>query len=435
MCSSDLEDGANWSTIVDADTPAVIQSAEFTGGYPGSQTELKAGDTFDVSIVTDVPIVSVQVDNYGALQAGIFSVSGTNVGFTATIADRGTSLQNLGMRIRVVKATGSTSGNYLSESHGSVNGKDLVALNNLYPSVSFGAITYPASQSAIKSTESASVINTATYDTIVYSSPNGELTVTSPTTFQNPKTVTYLAGTYNILTPNLDVSVNRAANDATSTAQTTVYIANTPATLSVSHAAKMRSGGNDGTSAQNYTITINANGQRLLSAPTLGIGGGGTWLGGGFSWTSGATTFTRSLQVTDDMYKSDYTWGAISGTNLAGIVTSTNSGTTQYVFSGFVERTISVPPFGWQGNINVEVRDYSRLSATGVSGGSGPLQWDGWATWTDSSRGAIGDTTRPVAKVWTASAIATNPTTINILDKSATDAKTETSYFTIQEGI
>ena len=51
------EDGAKWSTIIDADTPAIIQSANFIGGYPGSQTELKSGDTFDVSIMTDVVIV------------------------------------------------------------------------------------------------------------------------------------------------------------------------------------------------------------------------------------------------------------------------------------------------------------------------------------------------------------------------------------------
>ena len=425
------EDGANWSTVVDADTPAVVQSAEFTGGYPGSQTELKAGDTFDVSIVTDVSIVSVEVDDYGALQAGTFAVSGNNVGFTATIADRGDFTQALGMRIRVVKATGSTSANYLSSSQGSVDGKDLVNLNNTYPAVSFGSISYPASQQALKGSESATVVNTVTqYDTVTYSSPSGELSITSPTTYQTPKTVTRISGGYNISSNNLRIVANRAANDATTTNNTVVWIANTPATLSVSNpASRLRSGGNDGTSAQSHTITINANGQRLLSAPTLVKDTGGTWLGGGFSWSAGATTFTRSLQVHDNDLKGTYNWGAISGTNLAGIVTSSNSGDTQYVLGGFVVRTITVAAFGWQSNINVEVSDYTKLSSTGSG------QNLAWSVKALPTRSTIGDVTRPQANVWSASATFTNPTTINILDKAATDSASQASTFTIQEGI
>lgn len=424
------EDGADWSTIVDGDTPASILSAEFTGGYPGSQTELKAGDIFDVSIVTDVSIVSVEVDDFGALQAGTFVVNGTNVGFTATIADRGTSTQSLGMRIRVVKSTGSTSANYLSSSQGSVDGKDLVDLNNTYPGVSFGTILYPGIQGAIKSGEDASVGNTVTnYNTITYSSPNSELTVTSPTTYQSPKTVTYLAGGYNISTDNLRIVANRAANDATTTNNEVVWIANTPATLSVSNpASRLRSGGNNGTSAQNHTITINATGQRLLSAPTLVKDTGGTWQGAGFSWSVSATTFTRALQVHDNDLKATYNWGAISGTNLAGIVTSTNSGTTTYVLGGFVIRTITLAAFGWQANINVEVSDYTKLSSTG----SGQvLDW----VVDQNTRSTLGDVTRPQASTWSASATFTNPTTINILDKSATDSQSQASIFTIQEGI
>src|SRR5690606_38084308 len=90
------EDGANWSTIVDADEPAQILSAVFIGGYPGSQTELKAGDTFDVSIMTDVPITGVIIENYGAFTYDTFVVSGTNVRITGTIADRGITVQDLG---------------------------------------------------------------------------------------------------------------------------------------------------------------------------------------------------------------------------------------------------------------------------------------------------------------------------------------------------
>jgi len=423
------EDGAHWSTIVTPDTPAVIQSAVFIGGYPGGQTELKAGDTFDVSIMTDVSISSVQVDNYGAFQAGTFAVSGNNVRITCTIADRGISVQDLGFRIRVVKSTGSTSPNYLSETYGSTDGTYKVKLNNLYPTVTFGTILYPGTQLAIKSGEDASVGNTVTnYNTITYSSPNGELTPANTTTYETSKKVTYLSGGYNIASNNLRIVANRAANNATTTQNTVVWIANTPTTLSISNpATRLRSGGSDGTAAQNHTITITSS-QRLLAAPTLAKDTGGTWQGGGFTWSAPATTFTRALQVVDSEAKGTFNWGAISGTNLAGLVCTTNSGSTQYILGGFVQRTLTLAAFGWQVNMNVAVSDYSKLSS---SGSGQVLAW----TVLQNTRSTLGDVTRPQASVWSASATGTNPTTINILDKSATDSQSQSTTFTIQEAI
>ena len=423
------EDGAQWSTTVDADTPAQVLSAEFTGGYPGSQTELKAGDAFDVSIVTDVPITSVEVDGFGALQAGTFSVSGTNVGFTATIANQGTSLQSLGMRIRVVKSTGSTSVNYLSSSQGSVDGKDLVDLDNTYPGISFGTIAYPTGQLAIKSPEDASVANTVTnYDTLTYSSPSGEIGFFGGTgTYQNPKRVQYTGGTYNISSNNLRIVANRAANDATTTNNTVVWIANTPATLSVSNGAtRFISGGNDGTAAQNHSITINANGQRLLAAPTLVKGSGGTWQGGGFSWTAPATSFTRALQVHDNEIKGGSTWGAISGTNLAGIVTSTNSGATIYTLGGFITRDVAVGAFGIPpAQINVEITDYSKVPST--------LNWFNGGKQLPNKR-IIGTTAPPAdPNSWAADLLNNNPTTINILDTATSGSVSAPSTIRISE--
>lgn len=425
------EDGAHWSTIVDADIPPVILSANFTGGYPGSQTELKAGDTFQVNIVTDISIDQVQVVNYGALQAGTFSVSGTNNTITGVIADRGTSQTFQGFQLRVRKPTGSVSTYHYSVMDGSVNGVNLVYLNNLYPTITIPSVLYPAGQGAIKSGEDASVNNTVTnFDTISYTNPLSQLTIANSTTYETVKKVTYLSGGYNISSSNFSITATRAANNATTgPTSTVVWIANTPATLSVSNpASRLRSGGNDGTSAQNHTITITAS-QRLLAAPTLAKDTGGTWLGTGFTWSASATSFTRSLQVHDNDLKAVYNWGAISGTNLAGIVTTTNIGATTYTLGGFVVRTIAVAAFGWQSNINVEVSDYSKLS----SSGSGQVL--AWSVSNMNTRSTLGDVTRPQASTWSASATFTNPTTINILDKSATDSASQASSFTIQEAV
>jgi len=427
------ENGARWSTIVDADSPATILSADFTGGYPGTQTELKVGDTYAVRVQTDVAISSVIVDDYGAATGGTYSPPSPTNDFTfiITIADRGNTTVARGLRLRVVKPTGSTSANYLTENQGSVDGKDLVNLNNTYPEISFTSIDYPVGQQAIKSSESAIVNHTVTdYNTINYTSPGGQLNITNSTIYEPAKNVDYSSGGYNINTDNFSISANRAANNAASSYSTVVWIANTPATLSVSHASKMRSGGNDGTSVQNHQIAINSD-QRLLSAPDLIKDTGGTWAGTGFSWSPTATTFTRNLAVHDDESKTTYNWGSITGTNLAGIVTSTNSGTTQYVFSGFVVRTITVQPLlaGKANTINVEVTDYTKLS----SSGSGQT-----LTWTVKDltiRSGLGDTADGQAETWSASGTGSNPTTIYILDTNALNSSSQASTFTIQEGV
>ena len=422
------EDGANWSTTVDADTPAVIQSANFIGTYPGSQTELKAGDTMQINVVTDVAISSIVWDNTGALTSGSYVASGTNNTFTVTIADRGNTTQTLGFTLRAIKSTGSTSLDYVSTVHGTVELTDVVKLNDVYPTFSFTSVSYPATQGAIKTGESATMNHTVSdYTTLAYSSPTGELTITSPSTYQSAKNTTYLSGGYNITTNNFRIVANRSANNASATGNSIVWIANTPATLVVSEpAARLRSGGNNGTSIQNHTITINASGQRLLSAPDVTKDTGGTW-SGSFSWSSSATTFTRTLQVHDNDSKATYNWTNATGTNLAGIVTTVASPGT-YTLGGFVIRTIAVAAFGWQSNINVQVSDYTKLS----SSGSG--QSLNWAV-IMGTRSTIGDVLQGQAGKWSASGTFANPTTINILDKSATDSQSQATSFTIQEGI
>lgn len=427
------EDGAEWYTDISYETPPQILSATFTGGYPGSQTQLKAGDTFDVSIVTDVDVDRIEFINSGAFTNIVIDITDSSnfVIQDVSIANRGTSTTTQPMFVRVRKPSGSWSSTYISSIDSSVDGTGIVSLNNSYPSVSINSIDYPSGQEALKAFESATVSNTVSnYDTISYTSPTGELNITSSTSYQPSKTVTYTSGTYNISTPNFQISANRGANDATTTVSDVVYIANSPATLTVVNpASRFRSGGNDGTSIQNHTITIQSD-QQLIADPSLAKDSGSTadWQTSS-TFTGGPTTFTNVLQVHDDDTKGTYSWGSIWGKNLAGVVTTSNSGASSYVLGGFVVRTITVPAFGWQTNINVEVSDYSKLSSTGSG------QTLAWSVKNLTTRSTLGDTTRPQAGVWSASATGTNPTTINILDKSATDSASQASTYTIQESI
>ena len=423
----DHEDGAYYSISITQDAPPQVLGAYFYGGYPGSQTELKAGDTFNFHVDTDVPITSIEIDNVGAFVASTNSVTaGTSHNLTSkTIADRGTSVQALGARVRVQKANGSYSAWFLTTSQGTTDGQYTVKLNNLYPSISIGTITYPVGQQALKDSEQATVSNTVSnFDSISYTS-NGELTITSDTIYQTNKTVTRIAGNYNVTNNNFTIIATRTANNAvrnSSTFITTIVkIAEASPTLTVSvPAARLRTGGNDGTSTPSYTVTITA-GQQLLSAPTLSIpSGGGTFLGGGFSGSG--TTWTRSIQIADSLTKGTYTWGAISATNLAGrVVTTITTGPT-YVIGGFLPRTVSLAAFANEVNINTSVLDYSKMTLL-------------WAFKSLPNRRAVGTTATPDPNSWSINSLSVNPTIVRILDTAATQSSSAATNVTVEETV
>ena len=426
----DHEDGAYHSISITQDSPPQITSAYFYGGYPsipagGNQTELKAGDTFNFHVDTDVPIVSIEIDNFGAFNASTTSVTaGTSHNLTSrVIADRGTSVQALGARVRVQKANGSYSAWFLTTSQGSTDAQYTVKLNNLYPSISIGSITYPNSQQALKDSEQATVSNTVSnFDLISYTSPNSDLSITSSTSYQISKTVTRSAGNYNISTNNFRITATRNANNAvTINSSTVVKIAHAAPTLTVSvPAARLRTGGNDGTSTPSYTITITAT-QELISAPTLSIpSGGGTWLGGGFSGSG--TTWTRSIQISDSLTKTTYTWGAISATNLAGkVVTSITTGPT-YVIGGFLSRIVSLAAFANEVNINTSVSDYSKMTIS-------------WVIKVLPNKRAVGTTATPDPDSWAINSLGVNPTIVRILDTAATQSSSQATDVTVEETV
>lgn len=366
------EDGANHTCTVTIETPPVVLTAAFTGGYPGSQTELKAADTHAITITTDVDVELVQIEDSGACTLQSHIVSGSSFTVTATIANRGTTAQALAARVRVQKATGSW-----SEWHTTTN---TVTLNNLYPSVSFGAVTYPSGQGAIKGSETATITNSASnYSTIVYDSPTSELSITNSTTYEASKTVTRIAGSYNVSTANIRVTANRAANNASSTATGVVKIANAAATVSISvPASRLRSGGNNGTVAQNHTVTLTAS-QALYSAPSLNAPEG-TWQGTGFSGSG--TTWTRALQVHDDNAKGIFTFNSVSAVNLAGVATTAIDSGASYTIGGFVFRILTVAAYpNREAGIGTDVVNTAKLRCTNLSkGASGSLNYTYQAT-------------------------------------------------------
>ncbi len=409
VLTGDDEDGAVDTTAVTVEPAPEILTLSFTGVYPGSQTELKAGDTFQVVGTTDLPADAIDIQDFGAFTASLEVITlGTTFTVTGTVADRGTTPQALAAQVRARNAAGAFGTTRdTDELGGAVNGVDLVVLNNLSPTVTFGAITYPGAQQALKGSESAVVgVTTSDLDTIAYDSPGAEVSITNPTLDEPTKTVARIGGTYNVTTPNLRATANRTANNATTVSTTLVQIAQVAAQITVTEpTARLRSGGNDGTSIQDHIITLTST-QELLSAPSLSEDpGGGVFIG---IWTGGPTVYTRTLQVHDDDTKATYTWQSLNATNLAGVVTSVITGDDQYTLGGLVPRNITFPAFSQNGTINVEVVNYSKVQAGIFTATNQP-----------SNRNPAQGDTSDIVNTYTVLTLSTNPTTVFWNDQAA----------------
>lgn len=363
----DVTGGAVASVDVTLDLPPQILSLSFAGEYPGFQTELKAGDTFQITGTTDKPCTGIQVSDYGAGAVQTISFdSTTNFSVSITIANRTAGVY--AARVAAKSASGAYGATRdTNQGGGSTDKVNTVKLNNTFPSISFGTPSYPAGQGALKNSETATVgctlgnWSSASGDTVAFTSPNSDISIANPNTNEATKTVTRTAGSYNVTTNNLRCTATKASNGAVTVVDTLVKIANVAATVAVTTPySRLRSGGNNGTSAQNYTITVTAS-QQLYEAPTLDpASGAGTFTG---SWGGTGTTWTRTLQVHDNNSKGTFAWQNPSFKNLSGIVTSAVGTNPNYVLGGFVSRNLTFGVFSQITSLNVVVTDYSKLSA------------------------------------------------------------------------
>ena len=350
-------EGATDAATVTIEAAPVISQLEFSGAYSQGvdQTEHAAGQTLSLTVSSLTPFVELEViaDGTTATQAVSQTFAATtSKTLTVTVANQGNTPTAYPAKVRIRNANGTWSAITPTS--------NTIVLNNSQPVITFNSISYPASQQAIKSGESATVNVTETnVDTVSYTST--ELTVTDPTTLGN-KTVTYESGTYNISTNNLTVVATKTSNATTATFNTVVWIANTAPTITVTTpAARLRS-------PQSHTISINSN-QRTLATPTLNASVG--VFSGSWSTANNGLTWTRSLAIADSDTKGAANFSGLSITNLAGIeVTAITTGAA-YTVGGFVQRTLTFPL--WDANqirevaIGTQVSDVTKLVAFNVT--------------------------------------------------------------------
>ena len=369
------EDGGTWTTTVTQAAGPSITAFHLTGGYPSGQTEVKVGDTFQITFATSIPSTQVEIQNTEAAQYSLQSISGSGpYTVSITVATRGAgTFANQRVQIRCLGNNGIWSSLIYSDVSGSGDGSAYIQLNSDVPVISTitqSNITYPGSQKALKNSETATVANTITVPTgtfsVAYSSGNGDLTPSNASTYETNKVVTRAGGSYNISTNNLTITATKVSNKAVTTYSSIVYIANAAHTVSITQPyARLRSG----QTPQVYAITLTAT-QQLLSAPSLNAltSGQGTWSG---SFTGSGTTWNRNMSVADTDSKGTFSYSGLSSTNLAGIVVSTITSGGSYVLGGFTLRTLTCAAWPVREiSIGTQVSNTAKLQCTNLSKGS-----------------------------------------------------------------
>lgn len=410
------------------------------GSYPGSQTDLKENDQIGVTVTVANDATSVWIEADKA--------SKTLVNLTLGAVDgAGAGYRNATGTITISSIASDSPVDAQAENalgtRGDVFTSSNLNIDQVYPTITFNSITYPATQGALKNSETADVNVSVTNwtpgtDTIAYSTPLSEISIPSTTTYAQTKTVTRVGGTYNVSSNNYSVSATKVNNDATSTYSRNVRIANVAAQLTISEpASRLRSGSTGysnvglttSASTAEHTITISSN-QIMDAVPTVGdpAAGEGSWKNGSWSNAGGMTSFTNVLEVPDSSTRGSHSWGSVSCTNLAGLTTTAWTGDSSYTIGGFLPRYYRITLGQNSVAGAVEATTYSKVTLDWqYTNGDGQIK--------SLSRASTINTSPPVTGEYTIDAVDGNPTTFIILDTAATQGQTVDSAIRVEEGV
>jgi len=265
--------------------------------------------------------------------------------------------------------------NFLTESDPVVSTTSKPVNNSVFPVLNASSVSYPGSQGALKNTETATVLNSASnYDSIEYSSPNSQLTIANSSTFEASKNCDRLAGSYNINTNNFTVTATKNSNGMVRSASIVVKIAHDPLTFSVNNLVSVLSSSPAGVS-DNFNLVSS---QQMLEIPSLETNPSQTVPSDLATTASGTNTSSNNYRITvnDVDTKGTFAW-VVSGQNLAGTETNTVSSNPNYVLAGFSSRTVASNPSTALGRglfpVGTTISDPNDVTFENIAeGGSGP---------------------------------------------------------------
>ena len=359
------------STAASATSPNIVGSSE-----------IKGGDIVNAEVYVDGNGVSVgnidlSISNAGVSdgsQTSYTSYSNTTLGdgsFKYTVPINVTSST---ARDGAQAVTMTARNNFGTESDAASSSASATVNNSVYPVISISTISYPAGQEALKDAEFATVSNSVTnFDSLVYSSSNGNLTIMNDTTFEASKSVSRIGGGYNISSNNFTITATKDSNGRVVSDSDVVKIADTALSFSVSNLASTLSSSPAGTS-DNFDLNAD---QQLLEIPSLSTDASQTSPSTLIATASGTSPTSNDYRITvsDTDTKGTFTW-VVSGQNLAGKVTSSISTNPNYTLAGFSSRTITASPVSLGAglaDIGTTVSDTNDISFENISeGGAGP---------------------------------------------------------------
>ena len=392
LVSATFINGGNTSVsmnVTKVNKPIISEAnTYFTGDYPlispgVFQTELKENDTVSFHIETDVLIDTVEIIN-DPLSAGknqTFSIPSSNIAnIVVTIADRGTTANLYGLFFRVRTPTGVWSdikNSSLFNGSNPLEKVHVVNLNNLKPTIIQNSLTYPisvtpsAQQYALKSLESAELMVTITnYSTVTYTDLLNQIIIPNPNIYETTKLIQAKSSTtnlYNINNPNLKISATRLANNSVSELDIIIKIANiAPQLTIVKPSGRFRSGGNLGTSIQEYIIIVNSS-QEMHPDFVFGVESINCSFEVNDWQLINSSSRNRTLLVSDNDSKENYNLSSPFGYNLACVSVSNTIIDSNISLGGFVKRTVILNENETEVDLEVFVTDTTKLNVTNYS--------------------------------------------------------------------
>ncbi len=345
--------------------PPTITACNISG-YPIGQSEVKEDDTVIVNITADKPIANIF--SFGGQGNKAFSyntpVALNSISVSFVIDNKGNIPTTYPLSFKVVATDGSISVLTLTSDFGTVDGTHTLLLNNTKPSIVLNNINYPLNQTSIGNGQNASVDHTITNaSNVVYFSNSGELTISNTTTYESLKNVTYNSGNYNNIISNFRITATRTENNSVTILNSLVNINNDlPSFVLSMNELYLRSGGNFGSSAQEYVMTITTNQNNIVSITC--DPSSGTFVEPAWNKISDYV-WTRTISIHDNDAKGSHSLLNFIGTNSSGQQQSTLTNNV-YEISGFVSRIITIPALSRETNIGTYVTDNVRLLCTNL---------------------------------------------------------------------
>lgn len=325
------------------------------------QTECKTGDIMTFDITADKDFTSIEVMTYGGASAKTITVASTSTtSGTFTVNASGlTTATNKTIKCRVKSPTGSYSAWFESTNN--------FVVNDLVPTVTLSSTTYPSTQSALKNTESATVLlNIANADTLTPSLIGAELTITSSSLASKTIVVARASGTYNDNTNNLKATCYRNANGSNTVLNTCVCIANVAPTLSSQSLATYNVMSGNGTVTNTLTFGVQKVKVKSVSALTVGTLVTGTT-------STYATTYGLGISAqSSDTHSNTALTTNIVVTGMSGL-DSASIPITYYV-RGFANMVLSLTYPALSKVIGTTVVDVTKLVVSGSIQSTPPLE-------------------------------------------------------------